>query len=131
MNRELAKQGLTAAQGHIIGYLFRTEQAPCARDLEEFFQLSHPTVSGLLSRMEAKGFIEFRTDETDRRIKRIYPLEKGKACHELIVSCIRGNEAQLVQDFSDDEVRLFRMLLNRAASNLCESTQQFENKQEE
>ena len=114
MNRELAKQGLTAAQGHIIGYLFRTEQAPCARDLEEFFQLSHPTVSGL-----------------DRRIKRIYPLEKGKACHELIVSCIRGNEAQLVQDFSDDEVRLFRMLLNRAASNLCESTQQFENKQEE
>ena len=128
MNRELTKQGLTAAQGRIIGYLFRMQKAPCARDLEEFFHLSHPTVSGLLSRMEAKGFIEFRTDETDRRIKRIYPLEKGRACNQQIIQCISNNENQLVQGFTPEEDALFRVLMNRAIDNLCENAQKSHDK---
>ena len=54
----LAEMELTAAQGHIMGFLAHQKEPPCPRDIEEAFQLSHPTVSGLLSRLEKKEFIE-------------------------------------------------------------------------
>ena len=47
----LAQMDLTAAQGQIMGFLSHREP-PCSRDIEEAFQLTHPTVSGLLSRLE-------------------------------------------------------------------------------
>ena len=74
MNNALASMDLTAAQGHIMGFITHREKPPCARDIEEQFQLSHPTVSGILSRLEQKGFVEMRPDPQDRRYKRIYVL---------------------------------------------------------
>jgi len=131
MNRELAAQDLTSAQGRIIGYLCQQEQAPCARDLEEFFHLSHPTVSGLLNRMESKGLIEFRTDGMDRRIKRIYPLEKGMASFQQIVQSIKENEERMVRGFLPEEKELFGKLLERATHNLCQCAHQSNEEQEE
>ena len=64
MDNALASMDLTSAQGHIMGYLAQRSQPPCSRDIEETFHLSHPTVSGLLSRLEKKDFIEFRPDGT-------------------------------------------------------------------
>jgi DNA-binding MarR family transcriptional regulator len=118
MTGALAQMDLTAAQGHIMGYLAHSPNPPCSRDIEEAFQLSHPTVSGLLSRLEKKGFIEFRPDEKDRRCKRIHMLPKGQACIELMHRTIRENEERIVQGFSDAEKAQFASLLERAISNM-------------
>ena len=77
LNDALAQMDLTASQGRIMGYLAHQPQPPCARDIEDHFHLSHPSVSGTLSRMEKKGFIALRPDDRDRRCKRIYILPKG------------------------------------------------------
>ena len=58
--------------------------------------MSHPTVSGLLSRLEKKEFIVIRPDETDRRCKRIRLLPKGEACHQKMHDVIRETEEKLV-----------------------------------
>lgn len=114
----LEKMDLTAAQGHIMGYLTHSEQPPCPRDIEAEFHLSHPTVSGLLSRLEQKGFIELRTDSCDRRCKRIYVLPKGLECHERIHSVIMENEKRMVQGFTSEEQAQFAVLLQRAIANM-------------
>ena len=118
MTNALAEMELTAAQGHIMGFVTHQETAPCARDIEEKFHLSHPTVSGLLSRLEKKGFIEFRPDEKDRRCKRIYVLEKGLELDETMRQTILKTEAQMVEGFSEEEKAQFSALLNRAIDNL-------------
>lgn len=118
MSNALAKMELTSAQGHIMGYLAHRKEPPCPRDIEEEFQLSHPTVWGLLDRLEKKGFIEFRPDEKDRRCKRIYILEKGKECQATMHQTILDNEARLVQGFSQEEKEQFYLLLRRAISNM-------------
>ncbi|MDD6201117.1 MAG: MarR family transcriptional regulator [Firmicutes bacterium] len=118
MTNALAQMDLTAAQGHIIGYLAHHTQPPCCRDLEEEFHLSHPTVSGLLARLEKKGFLEFRPDPADRRCKRIYLLPRGTECDQRIRETIRANEARLVQGFSEEEQRLFSEFLDRAIHNM-------------
>ena len=114
----LAQMDLTASQGHIMGYLAHRDQPPCSRDIEKAFRMSHPTVSGLLSRLEKKGFIEFRPDEADRRIKRIFILPKGRECLELMHDAIARTEAQMVQDFTPEERTQFSDLLTRAIRNM-------------
>ena len=109
---------LTAAQGHIMGYLAHREEPACPRDIEEAFQLSHPTVSGLLARMEKKGFISLLPDERDRRIKRIYIMETGHKCTEMMHSTIQNNEERMVRDFTPEEKAQFAALLERAIINM-------------
>lgn len=132
MTAELEKMDLTAAQGHIMGYLAHHQEAPCPRDIELDFKLSHPTVSGLLSRLEQKGFIELCTDPEDRRCKRIYILPKGKECHDRMHQTIMNNEERMVQDFTEEEKQLFADFLNRAIENMgggpCQRKQKEEDK---
>ena len=118
MTNALATMDLTAAQGHIMGYLAHQKEPPCPKDIEEAFHLSHPTVSGLLSRMEKKGFIELRTDDHDRRCKRIHILDKGRQCHALMHQTIENNEAQIVRSFTPEEKEQFAALLQRAIDNM-------------
>ena len=114
----LAQMELTAAQGHIMGFLSHRQTPPCSRDIEEAFRLSHPTVSGLLSRLEKKGFLEFFPDEEDRRCKRLRLREKGKQCIEIMHRTIAENERVMVQGFSEEEQEQFFLLLNRAIHNM-------------
>lgn len=114
----LAQMELTSAQGRILGYLGLRKTAPCPKDIEEEFHLSHPTVSGLLSRLEKKGFLEFRSDESDRRMKRIYLLDKGKACNTSMYETIRSTEEKLVTGFTEEEKEQFFSYLNRAIANM-------------
>lgn len=114
----LAEMDLTAAQGHILAYLSHHPEPPCPRDLEEVFHLSHPTVSGLLTRLEKKEFITIRPDEQDKRCKRIYILSKGEACNQKMHRHIQSIEHQMVQDFSEEEQEQFARLLDRAVANM-------------
>lgn len=117
MNTALAQVDLTASQGVVMGYLARHD-APCARDVEEFFQASHASIAGILCRLEKKGFIEFRPDPEDRRCKRIFILPKGRECGIVMGNSIRQIRDQMVQDFSPEEREQFAAFLDRAITNL-------------
>ena len=114
----LTEMDLTASQGPVLGYIAHRQLPPCARDIEEEFHLSHPTVSGLLSRLEKKGFVEFFPDEHDRRCKRIRLLPRGRECIDIIHRTITRNETRLVENFTDEEKELFFSFLTRAIHNM-------------
>ena len=118
MTHALEAMELTSAQGRVMGFLAHRPEPPCPRDIEEEFQLSHPTVSGLLTRLEKKDFIEIRPDDQDRRCKRIYLRPKGRECMENMHQVIRTNEKRLVEGFSEEEQALFADFLNRAIANM-------------
>lgn len=118
MTAALAQMELTAAQTHIMCYITHRQSPPCARDIEDAFQLSHPTVSGILSRLEQKDFIEMRPDEQDRRCKRIHPLPKGLELDEMMGQIICAMEEKMVQNFSEAEKAQFADLLRRAIDNM-------------
>lgn len=118
MTSALARMELTAAQGHILGYLGHRESPPCPKDIEVEFRLSHPTVSGLLSRLEKKGFLELRPDPEDRRCKRIYILSKGRECLQTMHQTIQDTETRMVQNFTPQEQEQFQQYLERAIANM-------------
>lgn len=114
----LAQMELTAAQGRILAFLSRCDQPPCPKDIEEEFGLTHPTVSGLLSRLERKQFIALCPDPDDKRCKRVILLEKGEACNQSMRTTIDGIEARMVQGFTPEEEQQFTALLDRAIANM-------------
>ena len=118
MTQALMHYDLTASQGPILGYIAHRKSPPCSRDIEEEFHLTHPTVSGLLARLERKGFIELFPDETDRRCKRIRLQSKGQQCIEIMHQTIHENERVMVQGFTETEQELFLTFLNRAIRNM-------------
>ena len=109
---------LTAAQGHLMGYLIHSREPRCPRDVEKVFHLSHPTVSGLLSRLEQKGFVELRTDPEDRRFKRIYLLPKAWQLDERISRTLAENERKMTDGFTQQEREAFAALLQRAIHSM-------------
>ncbi|MBQ8238346.1 MAG: MarR family transcriptional regulator [Oscillospiraceae bacterium] len=118
MSATLASMDLTASQGHILAFIAHSPQPPCPRDMEEAFQLSHPTVSGLLRRLEKKGFIRCAPDPADRRCKRVFLDAKGKECLARMDATIAGNERRMVENFTEEEKRQFADLLDRAIINM-------------
>lgn len=118
MNESLAQIGLTSAQGRIMGRLLHSKEHLRARDIEREFYLSHPTVSGILSRLEKKGFIELRPDPADKRCKRIYVLDKASEFSSLMSETIEKNESRLVDGFTPEETAQFAAYLERAIGNM-------------
>jgi len=118
MTSALEEMELTSAQGRVMGYLSHCEEPPCPKDVEEVFHLSHPTVSGILTRLEKKEFIELYPDPADRRYKRIRILPKGQTCSKTMHETIVNMEHQIVKDFTPEEAELFHSLLSRAITNM-------------
>jgi len=118
ITEELAQLGLTAAQGHIIGYLCRRAEPPCAQDIAEAFQLSGATVSGLLRRLEAKEYVRLCADSTDRRFRRVHTLPKAQQAYRRIGEAIRLWEQRLVDGFAEEERQQFASFLDRAIENM-------------
>ena len=120
IDRKLCDLDLTGQQSFIIRYLSeRQGEVVYPKDIERRFNLTHPTVSGLLSRLEQKGFLELKTDPSDRRSRQIIISGKGLACHERMHAVITENESRIVQGFTQEEKTLFTQFLQRAIENVC------------
>lgn len=114
--------GLTPAQGmflHRIWYCQEIlQQATCAKDLEQFFSIRHSTVSGILQRMEAAGFLTFEVSELDHRRKCICLTQKAWDAHAQTERLIQKNDARLVAGMTEEERLEFRRLLKLAAKSM-------------
>ena len=118
-NRRTAEVGLTGSQAFFVGYLIHHRDQPVyPRDLEREFEFSHPTVSGILSRLEKKGFVTFRAGETDRRRKQILVTEKGLQAHDAVIRQLDAVETQALSGMSGQEIAEFHRLLSLAMQNL-------------
>lgn len=111
--------GLTPAQLFVLHYVSKhQENGVCHRDIEKQFELSHATVSGIISRLEAKGFINCFADSSDRRFKNIIVTDKAKRCDAEIKNHIDRYERQLVNGFSEEEKMLLVDFISRMIKNV-------------
>ena len=73
LNEKLKGLGITASQCAVLDYLFHTSKDEVSqRDVERHLSLKNPTVTGILKRLDEKGYIFCVPNENDRRKKKIY-----------------------------------------------------------
>ena len=60
---------LTASQMGILAYLDEQNQPVPQKQIQDFFHLTNPTVTGLLKRLEEKGMVVRKQSEQDARVR--------------------------------------------------------------
>lgn len=110
---------LTSTQGLVLGYLVRhREEALSPGDIGRHFGLAHPTVTGILQRLEAKGFLAYAEDPSDRRRKRIAVTSKALERHQQVVERILETESQMVRGLTQDQQTQLLVLLDKVIANM-------------
>ena len=118
MDQALSGMDLTFSQGHIMGYLAHCDTPPCAKDIEDRFHLSHPTVSGLLSRLKRRTSSPCGRIPTTGGEKLVYILPKGRQCNETMAAVIQNGDKKLLEGFTPEETAQFLNFLFRALHNV-------------
>ena len=119
MDQQFLALDLTSTQSFILHHLSLHEnEAVYPKDIEKRFHLTHPTVSGVLQRLEAKNFIVIEPDRADRRCKRIRLTDRARRCDEAVGQAFETLERLMCSGMSDEEQQTLLRLLDLASANL-------------
>lgn len=124
-NQRLEKYGLTAQQLSLLSALHNLQDAGETvnqRRLEEELHLSNPSLTGILNRLEAKGFLTRQPDPADGRSNLVLPTEKDRLYRAETRKAIRMQEEKLTAGMSPGEKLLLMELLERMLSNISSET---------
>ena len=116
-NIEFKEYGLTRGQ---YLYLIRICENPgiIQEQLAEMIKVDRTTASRAIKKLEANGFIEKRADAANRKIKRIFPTEKGKAISPNISRENEHSERVALQGLSEEEAMVLSGLLQTVRKNV-------------
>ena len=118
-NHHLKAQNLTRSQCHLLMILHhQREHTASLKKLESEFQVSQPTIVGLVSRLEGKGLITSFTDPGDRRIKLVQLTDAGRETCLQAFRDIQMTEQQLTTVLSPEEKEQLLSLLHRVCTSL-------------
>lgn len=118
---DLRKCDLTWSQGHLLRHLDKAGGQMSQKQIEKELEISHPTVVGLVQRLETKGFVESFTDEKDRRVKMVRLTERAREHQHFMEARFREKEKLMTRGMSEEEVKELIRLLRELHANLEES----------
>lgn len=120
MNAIFADAGVTGVQSMVLHYiLLHYEQGPVfQRDIEEAFELSRSTATGILQLLEKNGIIRRENMPEDGRLKNLIPTDKAKELDASIHSGIQKIEEMLTEDLSVGQLQLFAEIMHKMSDNL-------------
>ena len=116
----LQKAGIeefNGAQGRILYVLWQEDNLPIV-ELSKRTGPAKTTLTGMLDRMEERGFLERHFDKTDRRQIRIILTKKAHALSEKYNEVSDEMGEFFYKGFTDEEIVLFEKTLERILSNL-------------
>ena len=119
LNARNEKLQLTSMQTRILCFLIdRDQQEINPRDLEHYFRISKPTVTGVLKRLEEKKYLHFEPSAKDHRYKQIVLDDKAFQCGRQLECNFKAMEERLYQGLSEEELSLTRSMLLRLLNNI-------------
>lgn len=132
IDRNLTEMDLTGQQSFVLRYLSEHEDSVVyPKDIERRFRLTHPTVSGILQRLERKGYIICIPEPNDRRCKRITLTPVAREVQMDIWQHINDMEQTMTRGMRQDEIETLLRLLDLAAQNLADENTEAQSTKEE
>ena len=121
LNERLRMIGITASQCAVLDYLFHTSKEEVSqRDVERALNLKNPTVTGLLKRLDEKGYILCVPNANDKRKKNIYLTEKAYDIQRRMESDRRKLDRELTRGMTKREVAALRKNLEKLLYNIAD-----------
>lgn len=119
-NADLRDFDLTSQQFEIILFLYKHPEKNNQKDIEDEFNITGATASGILKRLEIKNLILRKVSKTDCRFKEIEITNKGYDIINQIKMRMIENDDTLISGFSCEEYETLIGYLKRVMENIKE-----------
>ena len=108
---------LNRSQASIL-FTLHQRSSMSQKELAESLNMTPPSITSAIRKMEQEGYIRRRQDESDQRVMRLALTEKGAACVENVKRVADEMHELIFQGMSPEEIMLFRRLLIQINENL-------------
>ena len=108
---------LNRSQASIL-FTLHQRSSMSQKELAESLNMTPPSITSAIRKMEQEGYIRRRQDESDQRVMPLALTEKGAACVENVKRVADEMHELIFQGMSPEEIMLFRRLLIQINENL-------------
>lgn len=119
MRRQTEEVGISDGCRRIIMELSHHDGVPQLA-LAKHAHLSAPSVSVALSKLEADGVVERKTDDEDMRQSKVFITDKGREVDKLIRQKFDLTEEIMLRNVSEEETAALMKTLRKLLSNLID-----------
>lgn len=101
-------------------YLVRICENPgiIQEKLAEMIKVDRTTAARAIKKLEMNGFIEKKEDTHNKKIKKLYPTDKGKTVYPFIIRENKHSNKVALEGFTEDEIEIIVNLLQRVRKNV-------------
>ena len=117
-DNDLKSHNLTLAQSRVLIFLKYHDGQASQKEIEDYLEVSHPTVVGIVSRMEKNGFLTCYFDPTDRRNKIVTLTEYAMQTGENMDTVIGEMEAKMLRPLTKEQIKQLTEMLELINKNL-------------
>ena len=76
------------------------------------------TLTGVLDRMETRGLVQRKRDQSDRRVWRIWLTDAGQELRETLTPIVLALREELLQGVTEEERRMLSRVVDQVITNL-------------
>lgn len=111
--------GLTSAQWRLLVWLCKTEGGAPQSRFADLLEIEPISVSRLLDRMEALGWVTRAPDPSDRRVRRVFPTQQARDVFANFKPIADQVYAEALAGISPEQHRVLMESLAQVISNLA------------
>ena len=115
---DLKSAHLTLAQSRVLAFINQKGGQTTQKEVETYLDVAHPTVVGIISRMEQNGFVACCMDPSDHRNKIVKLTRKAENAGKDMEKLISEHEELLLRNMSAEEKRELQRLLEIVSKNI-------------
>lgn len=105
------EKDLTFAQARVLEYVISKGGNTTQKSIEDYLEVSHPTVVGIVSRMEKSGYLVCHVDKEDKRNKIVETTERAVCVSQELETGKTAQEEKLLKGLTKEEIEtLYRIL---------------------
>lgn len=117
---DLKEHNLTLTQSKVLAFLNSQGGQSTQKEIEDFLNVTHPTVAGVVARMELNGFLNSWLDPSDKRNKIVALTDSARSTGLEMEHKIEEFEKKMRSGLSEAQVSEFIATLEHIYRNLSE-----------
>ena len=116
-DNNLKNHNVTLSQVRVLNFLWRENGSCSQKQIEDFLQVSHPTVVGLVSRMEQSGYIQTSISPDDKRNKIVTVTDSGMSLACELCRYMEDIDKRMLVGLTDEQQAQLADMLYIVAQN--------------
>lgn len=113
--------GITISQIQVLHFIdMQPQKKTTQKALEDFCGVSHPTINGIIKRLEEKSFVETSITTNGRLSKEVRMTDEGAALLKKTKKSKSLTEKMITKNFENQDINLLRSMLKKIIYNLSD-----------